>query len=80
MNLSRMLMLVVCLALCSLLPGAEALAADAAVKLQYRTESNISYYDAAALSRADAYQKDQCKLDVYFPTGTTGYATIVWLR
>ena len=76
MNLRRALII----GMCWLLPGAAAFADQAAAKLEYRTESDIPYYDAASLSRADAYQKDQCKLDIYFPTGTKGYATVVWFH
>jgi len=79
MNLRRILMLGVCWATCWLLPGPTAVA-EAASQPAYRTESNISYYDGAALSRADAYQKEQCKLDVYAPKDTKGFATIVWFH
>ncbi len=42
-------------------------AEDGCAKLEYGTENNIAYYDAAALARADQYQKEQTKLDVYYP-------------
>ena len=45
-------------------------------KLEYATENNISYYAAAR----DEYQKERCKLDVYYPKGTKGYATVVWFH
>jgi acetyl esterase/lipase len=61
-----------------LLGGSLAAAADA--KQEYSTENNISYYDAAALARADQYQKDQSKLDVYYPKGAKGFATVVWFH
>lgn len=80
MNLRRTLIMRMCWAACWLLPGAASFADEAAAKLAYHTESNISYYDAAALSRADAYQKEHCKLDVYYPKGTKGYATVVWFH
>lgn len=76
----RALIIKLCWALCWLVPVAPSFADEAAPKLEYQTENNISYYDAAALSRADAYQKEQCKLDVYFPKGAKGYATIVWFH
>jgi acetyl esterase/lipase len=55
-------------------------AADVAAKLEYGTENNIAYYDAAAMARADQYQKDQGKLDVYYPKGAKGFATVVWFH
>ena len=76
MKLRRILFM----AICWLLPAAASFAAETAAKLEYRTENNISYYDAPALSRADAYQKEHCKLDVYYPKGTKGYATVVWFH
>src|SRR5690606_22346600 len=42
-----------CWAVCWLLPIAGAHANEVATKLTYQTESNIAYYDAATLSRAD---------------------------
>ena len=54
--------------------------ADEAAKLEYATENNIAYYDAAALARADEYKKEQTKLDVYYPKGTKGFATVVWFH
>lgn len=63
-----------------LLSGSVSLAADASAKQEYSTESNISYYDAAALARADQYQKEQSKLDVYYPKGAKGFATVVWFH
>ena len=69
-----------CWAMCWLLAGAASFAGEAAAKLEYHTESNIPYYAAAALSRADAYQKEHCSLDIYYPKGTKGYATVVWFH
>jgi len=63
-----------------LLSGPVSLAADAAAKLEYGIENNIAYYDAAALARAGDYQKQQSKLDVYYPKGSTGFTTIVWFH
>jgi len=65
--------------LLSLSLGAAARAENGA-KLEYATENNIPYYDAAALARADAYQKEQTKLDIYYPKGTKEFATIVWFH
>ncbi len=44
------------------------------------TETDIPYYDPAALKDADDYQKSQCKLDVYHPVGKKGFATLVWFH
>ena len=45
-------------------------------KLAYGTDSDIGYYDSAR----DEYQKEHCKLDVYYPKGAQGYATVVWFH
>ena len=66
--------------MCWLLPAGASLADQAQTKLAYQTDSNISYYDDAALSKADAYQKEQCKLDVYSPKGAKDFATVVWFH
>jgi acetyl esterase/lipase len=63
-----------------LLSGSASLASEAASKLEYGTENNIAYYDAATLARADEYQKQQGKLDVYYPKGTKGFTTVVWFH
>lgn len=63
-----------------LLSGSVSLADGAAAKLEYGIENNIAYYDAAALARADEYQKQQTTLDVYYPKGTKGFATVVWFH
>jgi acetyl esterase/lipase len=50
--------------------------AEPSPKLEYATENNIGYYSAAR----DEYQKEHCKLDVYYPKGAKGYATLVWFH
>jgi acetyl esterase/lipase len=45
-------------------------------KLEYATANNISYYADAR----DEYQKEHCKLDVYYPKASKGYATLVWFH
>jgi hypothetical protein len=47
--------------------------ADAPPKLEYATENNIAYYTDAR----DEYQKERCKLDVYYPKGARGFPTVV---
>ncbi|MDY6946459.1 MAG: alpha/beta hydrolase [Pseudomonadota bacterium] len=71
---------IVFMAMCWLLPAGASIAAGTAVNPGYHTETNISYLDAPALSRADAYQKEHCKLDVYYPKDAKGYATVVWFH
>ena len=44
------------------------------------TVTAISYYGEAALKNAGAYQKEQCKLDLAFPTNRPGFATLVWFH
>ena len=44
---------------------------------QYILEENISYYNQ---NINDSYQKERCKLDVYFPKGTKDFPTIVWFH
>ncbi|HEY0681505.1 MAG TPA: alpha/beta hydrolase [Steroidobacter sp.] len=80
MNFRQALMVRMCWAMCWLLPPSVSLADEAPTKLAYQTENNISYYDAGALSKADAYQKEQSKLDIYFPKGAKDFATVVWFH
>ncbi|MDD4870231.1 MAG: alpha/beta hydrolase [Kiritimatiellae bacterium] len=42
--------------------------------------TNISYYDENDLASADDYQKEQCRLDLCYPTNKTGFATVVWFH
>lgn len=51
-------------------------AEPAPAKLEYATEKNIAYYSDAR----DEYQKERCKLDIYYPKGTRGYPTVVWFH
>lgn len=43
----------------------------------YKTESDISYRSGDKL---DDYQKERCKLDIYFPENESGFTTIVWFH
>lgn len=45
----------------------------------YTTLKNISYYDKA-LASDDAYLKERCVLDLYYPKNKKGFATIVWFH
>lgn len=51
----------------------------AAQKTFYGLKKDIPYYDTST-QNSDAYLRDRCKLDVYFPKDTTGIATVVWFH
>ena len=55
-------------------------AQSAIVKETYKTENNISYRSGENI---DAYQKERCKLDIYYPENvadTIGCENIAWIR
>jgi acetyl esterase/lipase len=58
----------------TLLAFAEQVQAEAR---QYQTHSNILYRTGADLSD---YTKERCRLDVYYPTGTNNFTTVVWFH
>jgi acetyl esterase/lipase len=62
--------------LVSVLASFGSFAASKPAKLEYATENNIAYYADAR----DEYQKEHCKLDVYYPKGTKGFPTVVWFH
>lgn len=43
----------------------------------YKTENNISYRSGENL---DDYQKERCKLDIYFPENVDSFTTVVWFH
>lgn len=43
----------------------------------YKTDKDLSYVSA---SETDAYRKERCKLDVYYPTDKKDFPTIVWFH
>lgn len=45
--------------------------------ITYKTELNISYRSGTNL---DDYQKERCKLDVYYPENTDSFTTVVWFH
>lgn len=45
--------------------------------LTYQTKENILYRD---VKTADDYMKERCRLDVYYPENTKGFATVVWFH
>lgn len=72
---SASIFVILCLA-----SGSAPFAADALSSAEYATRSDIAYYDEKALASGDDYQKERCKLDLYYPTGQQGYATVVWFH
>ena len=44
---------------------------------QYKTLKDIS---CVPVSDTDAYRKERCKLDLYYPEQQKGFATIVWFH
>lgn len=50
-----------------------------AQEIQYLTKSNIPYYTDSA-NQAEAYIKERCVLDVYYPKNSKKFATIVWFH
>lgn len=43
----------------------------------YKTENNISYRSGENLSD---YEKERCKLDIYFPENVDSFTTVVWFH
>lgn len=50
-----------------------------AQKIEYTTQTNLPYY-SDAISKSDAYIKERCVLDVYYPTNSPGFATVIWFH
>ena len=53
--------------------------AVSAHQTQYATKLNVPYY-SEALYKSDAYIKEQCVLDIYYPENIKGFATIIWFH
>jgi len=45
----------------------------------YETKKDIPYY-RDAINALDAYTKEICVLDIYYPKNTTNFATIIWFH
>lgn len=45
----------------------------------YKTISDISYYAPATPDQTE-YQRERCKLDLYYPTSIQNYPTVVWFH
>lgn len=50
-----------------------------AQKLEYTSQINIPYY-SDAVNKTDAYIKERCVLDVYYPKNSSGFATVIWFH
>lgn len=61
-----------------LLIGAGVMAAGAQ-DIRYETKRDVPYYPQEA-SRTDAYMRERCVVDIYYPTNKKGFATIVWFH
>jgi len=48
-------------------------------KPEYATLSNIPYYSDSVV-KTDAYIKERCVLDVYYPKNKKGFSTVVWFH
>ena len=71
-HLSRIILSLVTLATgASLVFSAESSSGD------YQTDPDIAYRRGDELS---AYQREACRLDVYYPTGITKFPTVVWFH
>lgn len=46
---------------------------------QYTTKQNIAYY-ADSISSRNEYINSRCKLDIYYPSNTKDFATVVWFH
>ena len=47
-----------------------------AQKQEYILEENLSYYNGSI----DTYQKERCKMDIYYPKNLENFPTVVWLH
>lgn len=45
----------------------------------YKVEANVLYRDAG-ITQIDDYARERCRLDLYYPAGMSGYATVVWFH
>lgn len=50
-----------------------------AQKTEYTTITNIPYYNEAT-TKTDAYIKERCILDIYYPKNVKEFATVVWFH
>jgi acetyl esterase/lipase len=50
-----------------------------AQKIEYATQLNLPYYNDS-INKSDAYIKERCVLDVYYPKNSPGFATVIWFH
>lgn len=67
------------LALTWLVPYATGVSTVGAQSPGYELDRDLPYYDQHARDD-DPYLSERCRLDVYYPTDTTGFSTIVWFH
>jgi acetyl esterase/lipase len=48
-------------------------------KVTYKTEQNILYRDTSSPGW-DAYMEERCQMDMYYPSNSPGFATVVWFH
>ena len=48
-------------------------------EIEYQTKLNIPYYDESAI-KEEAYIKERCVLDVYYPENMKDFPTVVWFH
>lgn len=46
----------------------------------YVRENDVSYLEGESLAGADAYRREQCRMDLYLPAGKPGFPTLVWFH
>lgn len=56
------------------------MAQDKSSKLTFKEEKDIPFYSEEFLQTADDYTKEVAKLDICYPEGKKGYATLVWFH
>ncbi len=49
-------------------------------KIVYKTKKDIAYYDTPATQPAGIYRNERCKLDLYYPENSKGFATLIWFH
>jgi acetyl esterase/lipase len=52
---------------------------EAPEKITYKTQSDILYRDANE-AKSDEYIMNRCRLDIYYPSNKTNFATVVWFH
>lgn len=46
---------------------------------EYQTKPNVPYYDDST-NQSDEYIKQRCVLDIYYPSNTKNFPTIIWFH